>query len=95
MTIGIVLVACFAARIAGGVEEKDIDLELDEFRHEAWDHGPAFPLGSDTRSGYFSPQYNRDLAALVGMLSQGRDCRDRQPLQGILSAEFLWLLRLG
>ena len=38
MTMGIVLVACLAARIADeGWDDKDIDLELHEFVHEAWD----------------------------------------------------------
>ena len=38
MTMGIVLVACLAARIAGrGTSDKHIDLELHEFGHEAWD----------------------------------------------------------
>ena len=38
MTMGIVLVACLAARIADGiVDDKDIDLELHEFGHKAWD----------------------------------------------------------
>ena len=38
MTMGIVLVACLAARIADEVyDDKDIDLELHEFGHKAWD----------------------------------------------------------
>ena len=38
MTMGIVLVACLAARIAGmRSQDKDIDLELHEFGHKAWD----------------------------------------------------------
>ena len=36
MTMGIVWVACFAARIAAeGTSDKHIDLELHEFGHEA------------------------------------------------------------
>ena len=37
MTMGIVLVACLAARIADGYGDNDIDLELYEFGHKAWD----------------------------------------------------------
>ena len=38
MTIGIVLVACLAARIPGKVaEDKDVDLKLHEFGNEAWE----------------------------------------------------------
>ncbi len=38
MTMGIVLVACLAARIAGvSPHDKDIDLELHEFGYKAWD----------------------------------------------------------
>ena len=38
MTMGIVLVACLAARIAGRFgADKHIDLELHEFGHKAWD----------------------------------------------------------
>ena len=36
MTMGIVLVACLASRIAGGaMDDKNIHLELHEFGHEA------------------------------------------------------------
>ena len=38
MTMGIVLVACLAARIDGrDYDDKDIDFELHKFVHEAWD----------------------------------------------------------
>ena len=44
MTMGIVLVACLAARIAAvDLEDKHIDLELHEFGHKAWDTVRAFP----------------------------------------------------
>jgi hypothetical protein len=37
MTIGIVFVACLAARIAGKTSEhEDINVELHEFGHETW-----------------------------------------------------------
>ena len=37
MTIGIVLVACLASRIAiNGASDKDIDLELYQFGYETW-----------------------------------------------------------
>ena len=36
MTIGIVWVACLAARIEERSKDKDIDLELHEFSHLAW-----------------------------------------------------------
>ena len=42
MTMGIVLVACLAARIADRMrwDDKDIDFELHKFVHEAWDRVP-------------------------------------------------------
>jgi hypothetical protein len=45
MTMGIVLVACLATRIVGSSpRDEDINLELHEFGHKAWDT-VRLPLG--------------------------------------------------
>ena len=98
MTIGIVLVACLAARRVDPVrDDKDIDLELHEFGHKTWDAIPDFLQRSDIQPGCFSPRCNRDLAV---------PCRNASTLDpGLLGSplayhvsyprNFRRLLRLG
>ena len=90
MTIGIVLVACFAARIAGRYEDKDIDLELHEFGDEGWD---PFPLSLRVAI------LNHDIFPLN--VTEIAQTLLKRPSHGSFGAseksyprKFLWLLRL-
>ena len=96
MTMGIVLVACLAASIA----KVDVATRTSTLSCTSSVTRPgirsSFPsAGSDTQTGCFFPQYNRDRAALAGM---------PQPEAGSLMPDsrhisdpwdFRWLLRLG
>ena len=96
MTMGIVLVACLAARIAGRVAATRTSTLSCTSSATRLGIGPAFPQRSDTQPGCFFPQYNRDLADLAGMpRREARDCRDRLIPTDILSVGLSRLLRVG
>ena len=68
MTMGTVLAACLAARIAvGEVATRTSTLSAKSSAMKAW-YKVRVSLGcSDIRPGYFSLRHNRDRVALVGM----------------------------
>ena len=88
--MGVVLVASLAAMHRGCImENKHIELESDEFGHEAWDTVSHPPQRIDTQPVCFYPRYNQDPTALSGMpRPKGPGSLAAPPLTRTLCAEF-------
>ncbi len=94
MTMGIVLVACLAARIAArSSRDKDIDLELHEFGHEAWDtvqfslsvailNQDVFPLDIT--------EISQPLPECLSKHYRLERCHDKYPTRGIFADCCAW-----
>ena len=96
MTIGIVLVACFAARIAGGVEAtRTSTLSCYEFSDEAWDTIRLSLKVAVLDQDVFALDITEIPQPLSECFVRESGLSGSPTLQVSYSRNFLWLLRLG